>query len=153
MKNLIIFPPGWHPSGPYLALPILKSFLEANNVKIDTDDINIKFFNEILSKKFVISCIEKLKIQNRSNIKIDLIKESCFKIDEAIFLLKSSKFFEEKIRNFVINTISNTLELIKYTFFAKELSFQNIELYFDKTSSEEIKKILIIQIITFILNF
>ncbi|WP_338947327.1 radical SAM protein [Fusobacterium nucleatum] len=140
MKNLIIFPPGWHPSGPYLALPILKSFLEANNIKIDTDDINIKFFNEILSKKFVISCIEKLKIQSRSNIKIDLIKESCFKIDEAIFLLKSSKFFEEKIRNFVINTISNTLELIKYTFFAKELSFQNIELCFDKTSSEEIKK-------------
>ena len=28
MKKLLIFPPGWSPVGPYLALPILKSYLK-----------------------------------------------------------------------------------------------------------------------------
>ena len=27
-KTLLVFPPGWSPVGPYLALPVLKSYLQ-----------------------------------------------------------------------------------------------------------------------------
>lgn len=27
-KGLLVFPPGWSPVGPYLALPVLKSYLK-----------------------------------------------------------------------------------------------------------------------------
>lgn len=38
-KTLLVFPPGWSPVGPYLALPVLKSYLqEVEQYKVDIVD-------------------------------------------------------------------------------------------------------------------
>lgn len=43
-KTLLVFPPGWSPVGPYLALPVLKSYLqEVEQYKVDIVDLNVKF--------------------------------------------------------------------------------------------------------------
>ena len=50
MKTLFIFPPGWNPSSPYLALPILKSYLQ-NTISADITikDANLEFFEYIFT--------------------------------------------------------------------------------------------------------
>lgn len=49
MKKLLIFPPGWSPVGPYLALPILKSYLkEKENIEVSIKDLNIEFYDRNL---------------------------------------------------------------------------------------------------------
>lgn len=41
-KTLLVFPPGWSPVGPYLALPVLKSYLqEVEQYKVDIVDLNV----------------------------------------------------------------------------------------------------------------
>lgn len=43
-KTLLVFPPGWSPVGPYLALPVLKSYLqEVEQYKVDIVDLNVNF--------------------------------------------------------------------------------------------------------------
>lgn len=43
-KTLLVFPPGWSPVGPYLALPVLKSYLqEVEQYKVDIVDLNVDF--------------------------------------------------------------------------------------------------------------
>ena len=43
-KTLLVFPPGWSPVGPYLALPVLKSYLqEVEQYKVDIVDLNVEF--------------------------------------------------------------------------------------------------------------
>lgn len=49
MKSLLIFPPGWNPCGPYLALPLLKGYLEQQGRKVDILDLNIELFDWALS--------------------------------------------------------------------------------------------------------
>lgn len=43
-KTLLVFPPGWSPVGPYLALPVLKSYLqEVEQYKVDIVDLTWNF--------------------------------------------------------------------------------------------------------------
>lgn len=44
-KTLLVFPPGWSPVGPYLALPVLKSYLqEVEQYKVDIVDLNVELY-------------------------------------------------------------------------------------------------------------
>lgn len=53
MKTLLIFPPGWNPCGPYLALPLLKGYLEAAGHEFDILDLNIELFDWALSAETI----------------------------------------------------------------------------------------------------
>ena len=53
-KTLLVFPPGWSPVGPYLALPVLKSYLqEVEQYKVDIVDLNVEFYDDLLSFRHV----------------------------------------------------------------------------------------------------
>ncbi len=51
MKALLLFPPQWTPNSPYLALPLLSAQLKKHGIDSDIRDINIEFFNHILTEK------------------------------------------------------------------------------------------------------
>lgn len=51
MKALLLFPPQWTPNSPYLALPLLSAQLKKHGIESDIRDINIEFFNHILTEK------------------------------------------------------------------------------------------------------
>ncbi len=53
MKTLLLFPPSWHPSQPYLSLPSLTGFLEANGIQnITQRDLNIEVLDSLLTKSY-----------------------------------------------------------------------------------------------------
>lgn len=81
MKKLLIFPPGWTPVGPYLALPVLKSYLkERENIDISIADLNIEFYDELLSVKRVKESLEIIERQSllkgRDKLTFNLVYES-----------------------------------------------------------------------------
>ncbi len=51
MKALLLFPPQWTPNSPYLALPLLSAQLKKHGIDATVKDINIEFFNHILTEK------------------------------------------------------------------------------------------------------
>lgn len=51
MLTKLLFPPQWIPTQPYLSLPSLTAFLKANNCDVEQMDINVSFYNGILSKQ------------------------------------------------------------------------------------------------------
>ncbi|MDQ1273149.1 MAG: hypothetical protein QG591_1779, partial [Planctomycetota bacterium] len=51
MKVLLLFPPSWHPSQPYLSLPSLTAFLRQNGVCVVQRDVNIELLDILLTKK------------------------------------------------------------------------------------------------------
>ncbi len=50
MKILLLYPPQWTPNSPYLALPLLSAQLRKHGYETEIRDINIEFFNHILTK-------------------------------------------------------------------------------------------------------
>ncbi|WP_207667611.1 hypothetical protein, partial [Lacrimispora algidixylanolytica] len=77
---MLVFPPGWTPVGPYLALPILKSYLkERENIDINIVDLNIDFYDELLSTERVKKALGIIKneslLNDREQITYELVKE------------------------------------------------------------------------------
>ncbi len=51
MKVLLLFPPSWLPSQPFLSLPALTGFLRAQGVTVTQRDINIEFLDALFCKE------------------------------------------------------------------------------------------------------
>ena len=69
---MLLFPPGWDPRGPYLALPVLKSFLKEKYGKhIEIRDLNVDFCDIVFSKQYLISILNARKeLKNDKNVHI-----------------------------------------------------------------------------------
>ena len=59
MKILLLFPPQWTPNSPYLALPLLSAQLRKKGYETQIKDLNIEFFNRILSEKHLKKCLSQ----------------------------------------------------------------------------------------------
>lgn len=53
MDIKLIFPPFWSVTQPYLSLPCLAAYLEQKGVKTKQIDLNLEFYDYILSEKFM----------------------------------------------------------------------------------------------------
>ncbi|MCE8422499.1 MAG: PqqD family peptide modification chaperone [Candidatus Methanoperedens sp.] len=59
MLTKLLFPPQWIPTQPYLSLPSLTAFLKANNCDVEQNDINVSFYDTLLSKAGLSAFYEK----------------------------------------------------------------------------------------------
>ena len=62
-KVMLIFPPEWVPTAPYLALPSLAAVLRQNNIETVLKDINVEMFDHFFTPGFLLFI--KGKIQDR----------------------------------------------------------------------------------------
>lgn len=61
MKMLLIYPPQWIPTSPYLSVPLLAGQLRAAGYEADTLDLNVRFFRSILNEAHLRSCLDRAK--------------------------------------------------------------------------------------------
>ncbi len=61
MKTLLIFPPQWMPTSPHFSLPTLIGQFENSGHQACALDLNIDFYNEILTKKSIQDSYNKAK--------------------------------------------------------------------------------------------
>lgn len=58
MKILLLYPPQWTPNSPYLALPLLAAQLKKRGFETEIRDLNIEFFNTILTQDSLRKCAD-----------------------------------------------------------------------------------------------
>ncbi len=73
MKALLLFPPSWHPSQPYLSLPSLTAFLKHHGVSgVTQRDLNIELLDALLTRKECIAfyqrIVDKIKSMDRTPV-------------------------------------------------------------------------------------
>lgn len=59
MKCLLIFPPQWVPFNPHLAPAAIQGILSEHGHQVDYADLNIGFYNSVLSPSFIAKSIER----------------------------------------------------------------------------------------------
>ena len=61
MKTLLIFPPQWMPIGPHYSLPTLVGQFKDTPYQAEAMDLNIEYYNEILTSDCIKKSIERAK--------------------------------------------------------------------------------------------
>lgn len=90
MKVLLIQPPQWYPISPYLAVPLLAGQLKKDGFEVTARDVNVEFFNSILTAESLRSADEKAR---------NILKELSFDYENAdISSIERDGTFEEKSR-------------------------------------------------------
>lgn len=161
MKKLLIFPPYWTISHPYLSLPCLISYLRNKGTEVDVIDLNAKCLNKMFSSEFIECCKirleSNLKLSNEENSSLEtlaLCEYVINNIDNAIKTLKNAdKFYKidqqencKHVLDYAMHIISEAyspLKISKYDFninkYNKDIT-KKIEYYLASEHSDPFKK-------------
>ena len=63
MKVMLVFPPDWYPSEPYLSLPTLTSVLRAAGHQVVQKDVNLEMYDWFFSEDFLRRVLKKVPQQ------------------------------------------------------------------------------------------
>src|SRR5436309_4615611 len=63
LKTMLLFPPEWVPTAPYLALPSLTAVLRAESHEVIQRDINIEMYDLFFSDTFLIWVMARMSMQ------------------------------------------------------------------------------------------
>ncbi len=157
MLTKLLFPPQWIPTQPYLSLPSLTAFLEANHCNVEQSDINVSFYDELLSKNGLKSFHERnyLKFQeidSKKELSSELQKQYAAlsssilfgeyiidEVDKAKKLIKNKEFFydiEELFRAFKILELG--LKLASSAYYPTNLTFHSYDMRYSCRSSKDV---------------
>lgn len=99
-KILLVFPPQWTPVSPFYSLAYLQGQLKNEGYNVESMDLNVEFYNEILSKEYLKAAVEKMKhdyletFRNIRKIYTRGKKEKRYSLDEQCELYKYNKIKE-----------------------------------------------------------
>ena len=118
VEFLMIFPPIWSFSEPYIAIPSLISQLRHKGYSAKAMDINIDFFNDMLTKQELERSLQLIetKFTALKSRELEIQEEKTY--EEKIASLKLNAFYhymeheKEKIKN-IPNVIDEAVKIIK----------------------------------------
>ena len=162
MKTLLLFPPTWHPSQPYLSLPSLTGFLKQGGVtNVAQRDLGIEALDGLLTQdtgretyeriQDKIRTLERLGTRGetgpssqehlaRMKEALDWFPPLYDQIDEAKFILRTEPFYElDKYRESLL-LIDRWLAFISTLYFPTRISVVDNQWRYSIYSSKEILK-------------
>lgn len=162
MKVLLLFPPSWHPSQPYLSVPSLTAFLRQNGVRdVVQRDINIELLDILLTKKtcneFYQRILDKLRCMDTSvgasrrdvstNVQekrqvlmnaAEMIPMIIDKVEPAKNTLRSEGFYDLERYIESVNIINEALGILSALYYPSSMTALNNDMRYSVYSSREI---------------
>lgn len=143
MKSMLVFPPGWSPVGPYLALPVLKAYLkEKREIDVCIRDLNVLFYDELLSRNSISSALDRAEtaqcLSSKERLTIDLVKSSALEVEWAKRVFRSEEYFDLDKRERAQNIFRNALYVLNHSDAKVTYSFNDINLPYSFYSSSAV---------------
>ena len=146
-KVMLIFPPEWVPTAPYLALPSLAAVLRQNGIDTVLKDINVEMYDHIFTPGFLLFVKSKIQDrfkelkQNAANLSaedaelkqmlsdyqhIDL-DYHIQKVGRAKEIMRSEEFYEVEKSEWALNAFREVMEYVSVAYFPASIQFYPIE--------------------------
>lgn len=164
MKVLLLFPPSWHPSQPYLSLPSLTAFLRQNGVdNVIQRDLNIELLDILLTKKTCAEFYQKItdKLRRRERQSLETPRRGVFssdfhekgralaeaaqaipsiidKIEPAKNTLRSEGFYDLDQYMQAIHTINESLGIMSALYYPSVMNAVSNNMKYSVYSSQDI---------------
>ena len=149
MKILLLFPPDWLPSEPYLSLPALTSVLRPAGHKVIQKDINVEMYDMFFSRSFLehvssriagelnhLIHVEKQRAldEEESTLKAQLLQSTPEALsqlssdaEQAKEILRGESFYDIDKLEWATNTLHKTMALISLGYYPAQICFPPIE--------------------------
>ena len=149
MKILLLFPPDWLPSEPYLSLPALTSVLRPAGHKVIQKDINVEMYDMFFSRSFLeqvshritgelnhLLHVEKKRALDKeeSTLKAQLLQSTpevlsqlSSDAEQAKEILRGESFYDIDKLEWATNTLHKTMALISLGYYPAQICFPPIE--------------------------
>lgn len=145
MKILLLSPPVFAPYAPYLAIPALKAFLVERGYFVEQKDINLEFFDTILSRNYLAQCYNEIRDRTKIPRYAPFIIK---KIDTARKIIKAKYPDKKSTKNFLfavkklwsIVIVRLALNIISARYHSLELTFSGLKMQYSFRSSVDILK-------------
>src|SRR3989304_906008 len=161
MKVLLLFPPSWHPSQPYLSLPSLTAFLRQNGIpEVRQRDLNIELLDILLTKKecseFYQGIIDKIKSMDRTSVHssqyqekyqtmvdaVEAIPALMDKVEMAKNTLRSEGFYDLEKYMESVHIINEALRSMSALYYPSSMTSVSNDMRYSVYSSQDIFKAL-----------
>ncbi|HEY9246452.1 MAG TPA: PqqD family peptide modification chaperone [Candidatus Methanoperedens sp.] len=119
MLTKLLFPPQWIPTQPYLSIPSLAAFLKANQCEVEQMDVNVSFYDDLLSRKGLSPYHERAYSRFKE---LDSRKELTPEVQKKYHALGSSALFGD----YVLEKIDGAKEMLR-----DRRHFYDFEVYFN----------------------
>lgn len=122
-KILLIQPPQWYPVSPYLAVPLLAGQLKKEGFDVNAYDLNIRFYNYLLTNERTLHCDKFAKsflAQNEElykSVDVSFLEKNGSYEDKNRYLkyITIKKFYDEfgDETDYIINNIERAVNVTK----------------------------------------
>ena len=149
MKNLLIFPPDWLPSEPYLSLPSLTSVLRPAGHEVVQMDVNVEMYDLFFSQRFLEHVAQRIHHERsflqeeKSKRALDeeeqelldrlvtctpeLFEQFSKDVERAKNVLRSQAFYDIDQLEWATQCLHQTMALISLGYYPAQICFPPIE--------------------------
>ena len=149
LKTMLLFPPEWVPTAPYLALPSLTAVLRENGHEVIQQDVNIEMYELFFSDMFLIwvnaRMVQQLraleaKEQRESLSEKEINQKACLQealaldvmelaanAEEAKRINRSDDFYEADKLEWALNVFRDVMRYVSAAYFPASLVYYPME--------------------------
>ena len=149
LKTMLLFPPEWVPTAPYLALPSLTAVLRESGHEVVQKDVNIEMYDHFFSDTFLIWVMARMSSQLRSleakeaagglsdreadqkavletKAGVDVL-ELAERAERAKCIVRGEDFYDADKLEWALNTFREVMQYISAAYFPASLVFYPME--------------------------
>ncbi len=149
LKTMLLFPPEWVPTAPYLALPCLAAVLREHGHEVIQKDVNIEMYNHFFSDMFLIWIKARMGMQLKeleakeqagwltdqeadqkacleAKASIDVL-ELAERAERAKRIVHSEEFYDADKLEWALNTFREVMQYISAAYYPASLVFYPME--------------------------
>lgn len=148
-KVMLIFPPEWVPTAPYLALPSLTAALRKNGIPVVQKDINVEVFDHFFTGEFlqfikdrISGHLKELRTKEREGtitqeeLKLkELLNQFQYldlayhtkKVLRAKEIMRSEEFYNADKYEWALNSFREIMDYISVAYFPASINFYPVE--------------------------
>ena len=149
MKTLLLFPPDWLPSEPYLSLPALTSVLRPAGHEVIQKDINVEMYDMFFSRSFLehvsdriagelnhLLHVEKQRALDEEELTLktqllqsnpEALSQLASDAEKAKNILRGESFYDIDKLEWATNTLHQTMARISLGYYPAQICFPPIE--------------------------
>ncbi|CAI2718868.1 B12-binding domain-containing radical SAM protein [Nitrospina watsonii] len=148
-KVMLIFPPEWVPTAPYLALPSLAAVLRENGIPTVLKDINVEAFDHYFTQGYLEFVRERIQLRltrllekeqregltdEESQLRDVFIQYTYVdiphhaeKVDRAKEIVRGPEFYEVEKLEWALNSFREVMEFISISYYPASINFYPVE--------------------------